>query len=151
VSNEALCVITGIITINIKIEERAKYYECIKGNGNLINREMEINHSTHPAYCVKIIEGQEDSKRTIKVNTDGSKSKYGVGSGVAIFTASNLTDTTQCRCSNNQAEQLTILKALENVQNLENTERTVLVSTDSWITLESRKNRRTTHTSLKKS
>jgi len=30
VSNEALCVITGLIHINIKIEETAKYYEYIK-------------------------------------------------------------------------------------------------------------------------
>jgi hypothetical protein len=27
-SSEALCVITGLIPINIKIEETAKYYEC---------------------------------------------------------------------------------------------------------------------------
>jgi len=38
VSNDALCVIMGIIPLNIKIEETAKYYECIKGNGNLIDR-----------------------------------------------------------------------------------------------------------------
>jgi len=38
VSKEALCVITGLTTINIKIEETAKYYECIKGYGNLIDR-----------------------------------------------------------------------------------------------------------------
>jgi hypothetical protein len=31
-SNEALCVITGLTPINIKIEETAKYYECTKGN-----------------------------------------------------------------------------------------------------------------------
>jgi uncharacterized CHY-type Zn-finger protein len=75
----------GIIPINIKIEEAAKYYECMKGNGNLIDQEMEVKHWTHPAYSVKIIEGQEDSKHTIHVYTDGSKSEHGVGSGVAIF------------------------------------------------------------------
>jgi len=40
-----------------------------------------------------------------------------------------------------------MLKALENLQHLENTERTVLVSTDSRITLESLKNRKN-HTYL---
>jgi hypothetical protein len=35
VSSEGPCVITGILPINIKIEETARYYECIKGNGNL--------------------------------------------------------------------------------------------------------------------
>jgi hypothetical protein len=97
VSNEALCVITGIIPINIKIVATAKYYECMKGNGNMIDREMEVKHWTHPAYSVKIIEGQEDSKHTIHVYTDGSKSEHGVGSGVAIFTDNNLTNTTKYR------------------------------------------------------
>ena len=73
VSN-GLCVITGILPINIKIEEAAKYYECIKGNGNLIDREMDVKHWTHPAKSVKIIEGQEDNKHTIHVYTDGRKS-----------------------------------------------------------------------------
>jgi hypothetical protein len=60
VSNEAQCVITGIIPISIKIEETAKYYECIKGNGNLIDLKMGLKHWTHPAYSVKISEGQGD-------------------------------------------------------------------------------------------
>jgi hypothetical protein len=131
VSIEALCVITGLIPININIEETAKYYECIKGNGNLIDREMEVKHWTHPAYSVKIIEGQEDRKHTIHVYTDGSKCEHGVGSGIAVFTDSKLTDTIKYklngRCSNNQAKQLAILKALENIQYLETKERTVLV------------------------
>jgi ribonuclease HI len=46
------------------------------------------------------------------------------------------------RCSNNQAEQLAILKSLENLQNLETNERTVIVLTDSRIALESLKNRK---------
>ena len=107
-SNEALCVITGLIPINIKIEETAKYYEYIKGNGNLFDQEMEVKHWIRPANCVKIIEGQEDSKHAIHVYTDGSKCEYGVGSGIAILLDSNLIDTIKYRpngrCSNNQAE-----------------------------------------------
>jgi ribonuclease HI len=57
------------------------------------------------------------------VYTDGSKSEKGVGSGMAIFKHSNLKDTMKYRlndrCSNNQAEQLAILKALEKIQNLD--------------------------------
>jgi ribonuclease HI len=57
---------------------------------------------------------------------------------------SNIPDTKKYRldgrCSNNQAEQLAILKALENIQNLKSNKRTILVSTDSRITLESLKN-----------
>ena len=153
-SNEALCVITGLNPINIQIEETAKYYECIKGCRNLIDREMEAKYWTHPANSVKITEGQEDSKHTLHVYTDGSKGEHGVGSGIAIFTDSNIADMKKYglngRCSNNQAEQLAILKALENIQYMETNERTVIVPTDSRITLESLKNRKN-HTYIIKS
>jgi hypothetical protein len=93
VSNDALCVITGLIPINIKIEETAKYYEYIKGNGNQFDREMEVKHWTHPANSVKITEGHEDSKHAVHIYTDGSKTEHGEGSGIAIFTDSNAIDT----------------------------------------------------------
>ena len=145
-SNEALCVITGLTAISIKIEETAQYYEYIKGYGNLIDREMEAKYWTRPANCVKLAEGQGDSKHTIHVYTDGCKGEHGVGSGTTIFTDSNIADMKNYRlkgrCSDNQAEQLAILKALENIQYMETDERTVIVATDSRITLESLINRK---------
>jgi ribonuclease HI len=45
-------------------------------------------------------------------------------------------------CSNNQAEQLAILKALENIQNMDTNHKKVQIYTDSQITLESLKNRK---------
>jgi hypothetical protein len=114
VSYEALCVITGLITINIKIEERGKYYECIKGQGILLDREMEVKYWRHPANTVEINDSPEDRTHNIHVYTDSSKSEQGVGSGIAIYIDSKATDTKQYRlngrCSNNQAEQMTILK-----------------------------------------
>jgi hypothetical protein len=153
VSNEALCVITGLFPINIKIEETAKYYERTKEYGNLFDREMEVKHWTHPVNFVTITEGQENNTHAVQVGlyTDGSRSENGVGSGIAIFIDGNITNTKKYRlnerCSNNQAEKLAILKALENMQYLETNERTVLVSTDSRITLEALKNRKN-HTYL---
>jgi len=44
VSNEALCVMTGLIPINLKIEEAARYYERAKRQENLMDREMEMKH-----------------------------------------------------------------------------------------------------------
>jgi hypothetical protein len=70
-----MCVKTAINAISTKTEEAAKYCECMKGNGNLIDREMELKNLTHPAYSVKTIKGQEDGKHTIHVYTDGSKSE----------------------------------------------------------------------------
>ena len=80
----------------------------MKGNGNLFDQEMEVKHWTRPANCVKIIEGQEDSKHAIPVYTNGSKCDYGVGSGIVIAGIdSTLIDTIKHRlngrCSNNQA------------------------------------------------
>ena len=146
VSNEALCVLTGLIPIHIKIDETVMYYEYVKGNGHLFDREMEVKYWNHPAKVVEFTAAQEESNHTIQVYTDGSKSEKGVGSGIAIFTNRNLTDTIKYRlngrCSNNQAEQLAILKALEKIQNLDTNEKTVQVFTDSRITLDALKNRK---------
>jgi len=48
------------------------------------------------------------------------------------------------RCSNNQAEQVAILRALEQIQNLqlaEDTEKIAVVNTDSKVTLDALQNR----------
>jgi hypothetical protein len=43
VSNETLCVITGLIPINIKIDETVMYYEYAKGNGDLLIEKWKLN------------------------------------------------------------------------------------------------------------
>jgi hypothetical protein len=75
VSNEALCVITGLISIHIQIEEAAKLYERIKRQGNLLDREKEMKHWTHPASTMVIKDGQEDDKYKIDAFTDGNKTE----------------------------------------------------------------------------
>jgi len=93
VSNEALCVINGIIPINIKIEETGKIYEITKGIGTQYDREMEMENWNHPATNVKIIEGYEDSSHPIQAFTDGSKNDLRVGAGITIFLDNSLTAT----------------------------------------------------------
>jgi ribonuclease HI len=44
------------------------------------------------------------------------------------------------RCTNNQAEQLVILRALEYTENIETEDKTATIFTDSWMTLDSFKN-----------
>jgi ribonuclease HI len=70
-----------------------------------------------------------------------------VGAGIAIFIQSKLAYqlryTLHKRCSNNQAEQLAIVKALETIEKShinDNIPRTATVNTDSRITLQSLKN-----------
>jgi len=74
--------------------------------------------------------------------TDGSKSEQGVGSGVAIFTGMVLAEQFKFklddRCSNNQAEQLAIVKALEVIETQQvknNDPGRAVIYTDSKIAL----------------
>ena len=75
---------------------------------------MEVKNWNHLAKHIKIIEGHEDSSHSMQAYTDGSKNDTGVGSGIAVYSDINLTATMKfwlngC-CSNNQAEQMAILK-----------------------------------------
>jgi ribonuclease HI len=81
-----------------------------------------------------------------QIFTDGSKSEQGVGSGVAIFTVKVLTEQLKFklddRCTNNQAEQLAIVKALEVIETQQlkqNEHGTAVIYTDSRITLDAKR------------
>ena len=84
---------------------------------------MKLENWTHPATHIKKIEGEEESLNPIQAYTDGSKSHLGVGAGVVIFLDNNIIKTIQYRinerCSNNQAEQMAILKVLDYIQYME--------------------------------
>jgi hypothetical protein len=118
-SSEALCIVTGMTPIIIKIEVAVKQYIIIKGKGSqtlLIDQDVELKNSPHPADMVKIIEDNGRRDKTIQTYTDGSKNQHGISSGVAIFVGKDLKAQLKFklghRCSNNQAEQLAIAKAL---------------------------------------
>jgi ribonuclease HI len=159
VSNEALCIITGLILIDIKIEETAQLLLITKRNKReedmtkydrntnwpqYIDYDVQPKDWLHPADTVRVTEHQEES--AIQIFTDGSKSEQGVGAGVALFINNKLVHqkrfTLHNNCSNNQAEQLAVVKALETIKELqiaENIPREVTVHTDSRITLQSLK------------
>jgi ribonuclease HI len=91
----------------------------------------------------------EGKEHTIQIFTDGSKNEHGVGSGIAIYIQNKLTQQMEHklhdRCLNNQAEQMAIVKALRAVETIKinnNTPRTIMIHTDSRITLESLKNKK---------
>jgi hypothetical protein len=97
VSNDALCVITGLMPINLKLEEATKYREMNKGEGLLFYRETEVKNWIHPAKHIAITDGQEDSSHYIHAYTDGSKNEAGVGSGIAIYSDCSLKTTLKFR------------------------------------------------------
>ena len=54
-SNEALCVLTGLTPIAIKIEEMTKIYQLTKGSANkneLVDNDMEVKHWQPPADAI---------------------------------------------------------------------------------------------------
>jgi ribonuclease HI len=143
-SNEALCILTGLTPIVIKAEEEAKLYNIMRKS-----QVHEIDHEIQPKDCtqqtVRITEQQEE--HAIQILTDGSKSECGVAAGIAIFIQNKLAHqlryTLYIRFSNNQAEQLAIVRALEKIAKLhinDHVPRIATVHTDSRITLQSLKN-----------
>jgi len=72
------------------------------------------------ADAIELKEKCEGREYTIEIYTDGSKSSSSVGSRIAIFVNKHLTLQMMYKlaedCSNNQAEQLAIVKVLEKLQ-----------------------------------
>jgi hypothetical protein len=100
----------------IKAEEAAKLYNTMRNShAHEIDHEVQLKDWLHPADSVRITE-QNDEHAT-QIFTDSSKSEHGVGAGVAIFIQNKLVHQSRYTlhkiCSNNQAEQLAIVKALQ--------------------------------------
>ena len=81
---------------------------------------------------------------TIQIFTGGNESKQGVGPGVATFRSGNHIKSIKYRlnniCTNNQAEQMAIGRALEYTENLQTEDKTATIYTDSRMTLDTLKN-----------
>jgi len=93
---------------------------------------------------LEIVETQSHEEATIRVYTDGSKYQGGVESGVVIYRERNIIARQKVnlekRCSNNQAEQVAIHKALEEIDLLNRdgiSPLTAIIYTDSRISLDS--------------
>jgi len=146
-SSEALCILTGMIPIITKLAEVVKQYsfrEKQQNQGINIDHDVEYRLWPHPARVATIIEIESHEEATISAYTDGSKYQKGVGSGVVIFKGSDEIARHKLKlsnsCSNNQAEQLAIQKALEEIEllNKENINPpTAIIYTDSRVALDS--------------
>jgi len=90
VSNEALCLLTGMTPIDIKIEEAAKLYRLTRGStkdNEQFDRDTDVKHWQHPKETnIRVME-ENYVKTSIQIFIDGSKSEKGVGSGIVIFKA----------------------------------------------------------------
>jgi ribonuclease HI len=81
---------------------------------------VELKYWQHPADEAKILEADEHKDQTIHAYTDGSKTRNGVGSGVALYIGKELALQEKfklyTRWSNNQVEHLAMTKALEAIK-----------------------------------
>jgi hypothetical protein len=144
VSNEALCILTGLTPITIKIEA-FQFYHLTKDSTKeeaLVDRDMEVKYWHHPTETINVLTKNETS--TIKIFTDGSKLKQGVSTGIAIFRSDNhiksLKYRLNKRCTNNQNEHLAIMRKLEYTENIQTEDKTATLYTDSRTTMDSLKN-----------
>jgi ribonuclease HI len=148
ISFEASCVIDGVPSIGIVTEEKARLYK-IKHNPERCEYECDlplpVNEWPHPARRLNTMEIRDSTPDCTEIYTDGSKIGGKVGAGAAIYVDRVL--KRQCKyklhncCSNNQAEQIAILKSLEGLTSLsDHNDRTVAIYTDSKLTLSSLRN-----------
>jgi len=104
VSNEALCILTGLTPIAIKIGEAAQFFQLTRGSTNKgvqIDRDMEVKHWRHPAETLTNLAEDKEETNSIQIFIDGSKTKKGVGSGIAIFESGQHTKSLKCKLNKN--------------------------------------------------
>jgi ribonuclease HI len=148
ISYDASCLMAGVPPITIVIAEKAQLYKTkLYTEGAASERDMPVPVAdwTLPARRANIMETNDSISYATEIYTDGSKIGGKVGAGVAIYTDKTL--VRQCRykphdcSSNNQAEQIAILKSLELLPTLDgHNSRTVAIYTDSKVTLAALKN-----------
>jgi hypothetical protein len=144
ISFDASCVIAGVPPIGIVIEEKVRLYK-IKHNTERREYEYDIllpvKEWPHPARRLNIMEISDSTPHSTEVYRDGSKIGGKVGAGAVIYVDQVL--KRQCKyklqncCSNNQAEQIAILKSLEEITSFpDHNERTLAIYTNSKVTLD---------------
>jgi hypothetical protein len=121
-SYEASCVLAGVRLIRIAIEEKIRTYKATHNNIEY-DAPLEVIYWPHPAEIPLIRATTEIPHNVINIFTDGSNIGGKVGAAAVIIkddiVLHQSTFKLHDRCSNNQAEQIAILKALEQIQNLQ--------------------------------
>ena len=81
VSHEALCVLTGTLPIDLKIEQTVKIYQITERNDTEkteFDKDMEVRYWQHPAEASISSTEEKEEKGSIDIYTDGSKTKASV-------------------------------------------------------------------------
>ena len=125
ISFEASCLMAGVQPIGIVIEGKTSVFKRKHSTGKddyEWDKPLPAKEWPHPARRVDIMETTDLITYPTEIFTDGSKIGHKVGAGVAIYTDKRLIRKYKYRlqnhCSNNQAEQIAILKSLEQLPSL---------------------------------
>ena len=142
------CLLAGVQRTGIIIEGKTYLYKRKHSTGKEEyewDKPLPLKEWPHPALQADIMETTELTTHPTEIFTDGSKIGDKLGAGVATYTNKRL--VRKCKysllnhCSNNQAEQIAILKSLEQLLSLpDKTNRIVAIYTDSKVTMDSLKN-----------
>ena len=137
----------GVRPIRLTIEEKVRTYNATHNNTEY-DAPLEVRLWPHPTEVPLIRETSETLHNVINIFTDGSKIGGKVGAAVVIIKDDTITHQYKFllheRCSNNQAEQVAVLTALEQIQSLtleENEVKIAVVKTDYRVTLDTLKYR----------
>ena len=143
ISYDASCVVAGVRPIQITIEQQVQTYLATKINNLAYDTLLEVRYCRHPAELATIHEVESGTTYTTEVYTDGSKTGDDVGAAGIIYVNGKLVHQLKFKlhghCSNNQAEQIAILKVLEKLEELpagQDNDECVAIYTDSKITLD---------------
>ena len=141
-SYEASCILAGVCPIRFAVDEKVRTYKATHNNIKY-NAPLEVRYWPHPVEIPLI-----RAPNVINIFMDGSKIGGKVQAAAVIIKDDIVLHQSKYklhdRCSNNQAEQVAILRALEQIQSLqlaEDTEKIVVVNTDSKVTLDTLQNR----------
>jgi len=148
ISYKTSCVMAGVPPIGIVFAGKVRLYKRkhgLESSEHPCDKPLPVNEWPRMARCVIITETSKLTTYPVEIYMDGSKDGGKVGAGVAIYSNKQL--KTQCKyklqnyCSNNQAEQIAILKVLEQLLKLDNqTGSIVAIFTDSKVTIDSLQN-----------
>jgi len=110
--------------------EAARLYQLTKGTANnntLFDKDMAVRYWQHPAEASIRSMDEKEETGSLHIYTDGSKTEKGVGSGIVIFESGQHIKSIQCwlnkKFTNNQAEQLAILAALQYIEKTHRTDK----------------------------
>ena len=121
-SYEASCVLAGVCPIRLAIEEKVRTYKATHNN-IAYDAPMEVRYWPQPAEISLITAPTEIPHNVLNIFTDGSKIGGKVGAAAVIIKNDIIlhqsTFELHERCSNNHVEQVAIVRALEQMQNLQ--------------------------------